>query len=127
MVDAENGNVGYLGEVINKDLVDWWLSEGAGTVISQAELLPVLVAKQVGASRLRIRRAFLFVDNEATKAALINANSSNFYSKALLNVVAQQEMEHSSYSWYSRVPTKSNPADGPSRLEFKLMESIGAI
>ena len=29
--------------------------------------------------------------------------------------------------WYARVPTSANVADGPSRLDFKHVNSIGAV
>jgi hypothetical protein len=35
-------------------------------------------------------------------------------------------MKNSSLDWYARVPTSANWADGPSRLDYKGVEELGA-
>jgi len=59
-----------------------------------------------------------FLDNESAKMALIRNFSPILDSFLLLQTNAKLDIETQSKNWYSRVPSRSNPSDSASRLEF---------
>ena len=72
MVDTHDGAREYFGERILDELVGEWKSSGTTEVIAQAELLPVALAKNLWAERMRDRRVFFFIDNEGAKFQCIS-------------------------------------------------------
>ena len=72
---------------------------------------------------LKHARVIFFIDNEGVKEALIKGSSPALASREMLVEAARQEMWNCSLSWYARVPSPSNIADGVSRLEFEEIQS----
>jgi hypothetical protein len=98
-----------------------WKRGGVSRVIAQAELLPILVAKRCWGSRLLRRRVLCFVDNESAKHACINMDSASLASRNILSAIADEEQRLQTWSWYTRVPSHSNPSDAASRLKLDVM------
>ena len=94
--------------------------------MGQAEILPVILAQELWGEFLRDRRAILFVDNDAARHAIIRGGSPSAPSAILVSLFWDNETRLGTYSWVERVPTHSNPADGPSRLNFVEAEQLGA-
>ena len=67
------------------------------------------------------------VDNDAARAALINATSSAPALREVVKRVAYLNATSPSYRWVLRVPSKSNLADAPSRGELAELERLGAV
>ena len=84
-------------------------------VIAQAELLPVVLVKWAEAARFQGRRIIYFVDNDGARHSLIKGWSSSQASNQIIEFFNKIEIAYQSMSWFSRVPSKSNPADEPSR------------
>ena len=91
----------------------------------QAELLPVVLAQRSWAGRWRGRKIVLFVDNDSARHALIKGGSPIQASARLVGLFWAGEARAMSYTWTERVPSESNPADGPSRLAFDDMARLG--
>jgi hypothetical protein len=105
-----------------------WRGRGSLQVVGQAEILPVLVGKAFWAPVLRDRRVLVFVDNTSAAAALVKGHSPNPSSNALLRKYAALEAAFPTCTWFARVPSPSNPADGPSRLDFgEACGRLGAV
>jgi hypothetical protein len=66
------------------------------------------------------------IDNDSARDALIKADSPSRHSARLIDVFFKTEAAKPSWPWFMRVASASNPADGPSRLCFDLMNEIGA-
>ena len=66
------------------------------------------------------------IDNSAAQSALINAGSSNQFSSAIVYTYLELEQHLQLRPWFARVGTYSNIADGPSRGDYALVESLGA-
>ena len=94
-------------------------------LIGQAELLPVVLAQRSWAGRWRGRKIVLFVDNDSARHALIKGGSPIQASARLVGLFWAGEARAMSYTWTERVPSESNPADGPSRLAFDEMARLG--
>ena len=91
---------------------------GKEQVIAQAELPPVVVATLIWREQLKDLAVITFVDNESAKHALISGYSPIRASLGILNVSAELDAGLALHQWVTRVPSASNPADAPSRLEF---------
>ena len=122
-----------IGFHVPDGFVKCWKSTGISQVIGQAEIFPVLVAKLTWANMIANRKLIIFVDNDSAKEALVRGYSPSVASFNLLITNAEVDVETRCLAWYTRVPSKSNPADDPSRMEFdrprkffgaKLVESV---
>ena len=87
-------------------------------VIAVLEVFPVLLALIMWASRCLHRREFVFIDNDAARASLTNCSSTSEVISNVLKLFITLTAENQCFLWNSRVPSDSNIADGPSRLEF---------
>ena len=87
-------------------------------MIAQAELFPILVAKASWESHLFGRSVLWFLDNDSARAALIRNFLPVLDNFHLLQLNARMDIQIQARQWYNRVPSKSNPADEASRLEF---------
>ena len=98
----------------------------ARQLIGQAELLPAVVAQRTWSQRWAGRRVLLFMDNDSARHALIRGGSTSTASAHLVGLFWREETLLRAYSWIERVPTASNVADGPSRLDYDLLRQLGA-
>ena len=95
-------------------------------LVGQAEILPVILAQELWGCFLKERRVIVFVDNDAARHAIIRGASPSDPSAILVSMFWANETSLGSFSWVERVPTQSNPADGPSRLRFDEAKQLGA-
>ena len=118
----------FFGMHVPKETVMRWKNSGLRQVIGQCEIYPVLVAKLTWAKILSGKKAIFFVDNDSAKEALVRNYSPSLPSFELLLANASIDLELELLTWYTRVPSLSNPADAPSRLKALETEStFGAI
>ena len=98
-------------------LVQCWTRLGnKQQVIAEAEMFPVLVARELLCLSNIVCPVILFVDNESVKSAFVKGYSDVHCLRHMLHVYIKQELERNLVTWVNRVPTASNPADVPSRL-----------
>ena len=95
--------------------------------IGQAEVLPVAVAKRTWSARLKGRRALYFIDKDSARYALIAMASPVMDTMRMLQDVAELDLESCAINWYARVPSAANVADGPSRLKFDEVLTLGGV
>ena len=70
--------------------------------------------------------AIYFVDNDSARFACIKRHSDVPASMKLLYAISSVDLLIEGVAWYERVASSSNPADGPSRLDFAELPSFGA-
>ena len=102
-------------------------AEGCERVIAEVELLAVLAAKKFWRAHLGNwagRRVAFYVDNEGARYGLIKGYSPNRWCASLLSACWRCDADSLAASWYERVPTRSNCADGPSRLRFENLPDV---
>ena len=80
---------------------------------------------QIWAPRLIGRKIIVFVDNDGARGALIKGVSKSRPSARIVQAFWQAVASHELYVWVERVPSKSNPAAGPSRCEFQWLVENG--
>jgi hypothetical protein len=116
--DSVSQTVQQFGGTVPAAITDVWLQSGSKQVIHQCELWPAVAARLVWAPLLQHRKVLIFIDNEAARVSLIKGNSGNQHSARLVWAFHDLDIEQQCRMWVARVPSCSNPADAPSRLEF---------
>ena len=71
--------------------------------------------------------ALFFIDNNPAKDALVRGVSSSHASSVIVKTVRKTCASLAIAAWYDRVPSPSNIADAPSRLDFSVLIGLGAI
>ena len=114
----------FFGCNVGMKLVDEWRSiTGKKQLVTEAEMLPQLLARHLWKERFTGAKVICFVDSEPAKHALIRGSSDVKTCADIAAAVAMADSELQSWIWYSRVPSVSNLADGPSRLHLDLQVS----
>ena len=65
-----------------------------------------------------------FIDNDGARFGLIKGYSPTRPSAWLIGEFWAEEAKAQAVSWFARVPSQSNCADGPSRLDFSRLKDI---
>ncbi|CAL1144384.1 unnamed protein product [Cladocopium goreaui] len=101
----------FLGSEFNvPDRVMDDLLERSQNPIHELEVLPVVY----------------YIDNESPRMAYIRGDGETQRAAQMIHAFVQQESAMQHRVWFGRVPSYSNPADGPSRLDFKEVLELGA-
>ena len=113
--------------LVPETLVDHWRSLGKSQLIAELELLPIVVFFRRFHELCSKRRVLLFVDNNDNNA--IRDSVAKGTSKSLSVMVLLSELHRiwaglSCLCWVSRVPSKSNVADFPSRRQAQTAARI---
>ena len=112
------------GVTVPPELLLRWRSKGAHHVIGIVELFAVIVALRHWRHILRGRRSLIFIDNWGALDVLVRGTANVSTWRELLLALENPQETVVSCSWFARVPSKSNLADGPSRAcldDFKGM------
>ena len=99
---------------------------GKKTAIFQCEFFAVLVALKLWGELLSSRQVVFFIDNDGVRDVLISCNTSDPVGSVLLTKVLEKESACAISSWFTRVPSKSNVADDPSRGEINQLVAAQA-
>ena len=97
----------------------------SNTPIYETELLPVLISVLVWGELIKGSQVVFYLDNESAKSGLIKGYGATKVANAIVGSFCQTEALLQLKTWFSRVPTHSNPSDGPSRMCFGLANSLG--
>jgi hypothetical protein len=127
LCDSDGTNEFFMYQV--KDpFTSAWSAAGIRHAVAQTEMLPVIMAKMLWKERLRDRPVLFFTDNEVVREALISGSSRNYATNDLLYANAQMDADLQARFWVARVPSRSNPADAPSRfVPDELTKWLGAF
>ena len=127
IIDLETQEKLTLSGSIPERIQKYWNLVVGDQTICEIELFAFLCAKWAYGKKMSSRKGFVFVDNNSALATLIKRTS---HSDAMFRVVAVINAMDAVFpfgAWYDRVPSKSNPADLPSRGEsVKLCSMFGA-
>ena len=109
--------VGYFSEVVPSDVMRVYM-EFSDNPIYIIELLAAFVAIKLWGRVCNQQFIVSFIDNEASRSALIKAWSDISLANNILRLYVDEEMACGWKPWFGRVPSHSNPADEPSRLQI---------
>ena len=76
---------------------------------------------------MRNNRVVAFIDNDSARFELIRCFSPVQVSMELIIDVVTEAARMSTCLWFERVPTLSNPADGPSRDDCSIVAALGGV
>ena len=116
------------GAVMAQSTIDLWKTKLDQTqVIGQAELFPLLIARLTWKKYISNRRMICFIDNDSARLGLIKAYSPVLPSLDIISRCLGWDHANNCSSWLTRVPSDSNIADAPSRMDPRyLVDRHGA-
>ena len=107
--------VEYFSAKAGPALVAEWRGGVRAQVIEQAELAPAAAAMTTWGEAVRGRHVLVFVDNNGARAGLVKGISRAKESAQLVEDFWRLVAKLGAFVWVERVPSRSNPADAPSR------------
>ncbi|CAE7203401.1 unnamed protein product [Symbiodinium sp. CCMP2592] len=113
--DTASGKSWTYEGLVPEPLILRWEAEVGTQLICQIELYAVVCLRWALASTFDHRRLIWWIDNESARYGLIKGISDSPSMSSLIQSFAIADSKAPSYSWYERVPSFSNIADGPSR------------
>jgi hypothetical protein len=122
LIDRLTSTRQYFSEEVSAPIVQHWLKQGKRQLVTEAELLPVLISKLQWPSQLYGRKALVFIDSEPARNSLVKGSSFSESCNDIVRAVHICNNTVCSFDWFARVPTKSNPADAASRGNLLEME-----
>ena len=126
LFDKSSGFASAFGEVVPEEVVRSWAGKlGQSQVIGQAEIAPTILALLAWKEKCVGRDLLLFIDNESAAGALLRGYSPNLASARLISRFWMESAKLGVRVWIEWVAGPSNVADGPSRLDFTLVEELG--
>ena len=113
---------------IPDDIVKVWTDQDKQQLVTEAELSAVYLALTQWAKELAHHRILLFVDSEPAMFSLIRGTSNSPSCADIVRKCHRLIEFYNLFVWFVRIPSKSNPADGPSRLLIhESAQQFGAI
>jgi hypothetical protein len=126
LVSPEGVVCRYFSERVPQQWMEWFLTTTKHPIF-ELELLPVWVALCTWEQLVQNSQCIFYIDNEAAKGPLINGATSTPCGKQLIQEFVIREMHLQVKVWFSRVPTASNIADKPSRLDTDELDALGVF
>ncbi|CAE7358765.1 unnamed protein product [Symbiodinium sp. CCMP2592] len=131
--DTASGKSWTYEGLVPEPLILRWEADVGTQLICQIELYAVVCLRWALASTFDHRRLIWWIDNESARYGLIKGISDSPSMSSLIQAFALADSKAPPYSWYERVPSFSNIADGPSRGDsaealtvVSLMPCLGA-
>ena len=115
----------FFSETIPSILLDQFLTE-AENPIYLVELLACYISVYLLGPEFFGRYVVSYIDNEASRLALIKAYSSTELGNVVVRLYIRAEERWQWKNWFGRVCSHSNPADAPSRFENEELLRSGA-
>ena len=97
-------------------LMEKWSAEAGEQVICEVEAYALAITLFGLRGYLAGRSVIAFIDNDPCRMGLVKRYSPSLPMMGLISLVSLLEGSLATTLWYERVPSKSNPADLPSRL-----------
>ena len=118
-----------VGKVLSGFVPSWALdswrsdfdhSDKEPQLICHIELFVIVAVRWIFRDQFLNRRLLLFVDNEASRFAILKGGSGSKGMNNLIRTFDSLDVTHPCFYWLDRVPSFSNVADGPSRQDSDL-------
>lgn len=106
----------FFSGMVPRDIMETLLQFSTHPIF-ELELLPVLISICIWKRFISYKHCVIYLDNEAAQGALIKASSDSPLGASIVGAFTDLEMDTQLKVWIARVPTSSNIADGPSRME----------
>ena len=100
---------------------------GRKTIIFECEFWAILCAMYIWKRFLSGCNVVVYTDNDGVRDSLIACHCSSENAMPILDACIRMESSLGWNVWYNRVPTESNVADDPSRLETSELQQCGCF
>ncbi|CAE7270489.1 unnamed protein product [Symbiodinium sp. CCMP2592] len=117
LMNQEGHILAWFGVLLPLSLAETLMSNKQ-KVINELESLVVLLSYALCKPLLQERQVMSYIDNEAARVTLLRMSSESQALTLLASACAVLEDQLAMVPWYARVPSRSNIADKPSRLDF---------
>ena len=126
---GENSSLVKVGKVLSGFVPSWALdtwrsdfdhSDKEPQLICHIELFVIVAVRWIFRDQFLNRRLLLFVDNEASRFAILKGGSGSRGMNNLIRAFDSLDVTHPCFYWLDRVPSFSNVSDGPSRQDSDL-------
>ena len=104
--------------VVTTAMLQTWVVFTDASFEHDSEDIDTAVALELWGKLLSSRQVVFYVDNDGVRDVLISCNTAHPVGSVLLTSVLELEGALAISSWFTRVPSKSNIADSPSRGEI---------
>ena len=125
MVSPKGIVLEYFSEKVPDDVTARLFKESKNP-IHELEVLPVLMALQLWQCKLQKSQVVFYIDNESARMAYIRGCGETSAASIYISEFVSLEAENQLRSWFARVPSHSNPADGASRLDCSELINLRA-
>ena len=126
LVSPQGRPVNFFSFELKGDSLKYLNPAGKKTAIFQCEFFAVLVALKAWGELLSSRQVVFYVDNDGVRDVLISCNTADPVGSVLFTSVLELEGALAISPWFTRVPSKSNIADSPSRGEITDLIAVKA-
>ena len=116
LLDESASSSVVIQDEVHESLLSLWKGTVGDQLICQIELLAMVLVRWQWKHELHNRRVLLFVDNNSARGGTVKGRSNSPSMDDLVKAFYSIEVHLPSFWWIERVPSKSNPADEPSRL-----------
>jgi len=117
LISPQGSVVHYFGESLNDSLVSDF-EKDSDHPIYELEILPILISVKLWSSLIANSQVVFYIDNEAARSAFIQGVGFTPIAKQMTVWYDTLEVDLNLITWFGRVASHSNIADGPSRLSF---------
>ena len=108
---------GYFGEPVDARVMKKLLSRSKNPIF-ELEIAPILISLELWKTFLPGAQLICFLDNDGARHTCIRCYAHQEPANSWVKAIVESEDALCLKSWYARVGTSSNIADGPSRLDF---------
>ena len=124
LVSPQGTAVEAFGSLIPAEFVQHFFVDSKHPIY-EVELLPLLVSLVMWGAFFDKCQVVFYVDNDSARAGLIKGAGATRMADAIIECFCSRESTLQLKAWFSRVASHSNLSDGPSRLDFSLVERLG--
>ncbi len=118
LVSPHGRPVSFFSFEVKGDTLKHLNPTGKKTAIFRCEFFAVLVALKAWGEKLSSRQVVFYVDSDGVRDVPISCNTADAVGSVLLTTGLALDEALASAWWFTRVPSKSNIADNPSRGEI---------
>ena len=126
LLDSAGRGLHFFGLALPDAITEQWASGRRRNLVFEAEVLPYRIALTCWGEVLKNSHLVVFIDNDGARHSWIAGSADSKHARWMIHQGALLESQLNVTPYFSRVPTASNPADGPSRMSFDLCLKLGA-
>ena len=116
----------FFGLRLPDEVTAVWSGGVKQNLVFEAEVLPYNLALSCWGGLLRDRHVLVFIDNDGARHSWIKGSADSRHARRMSHQGTLPESDLNTTPYICMVPTTSNLADGPSRLDFGVCLQLGA-